>query len=507
MTASAGAARRLREIRELPGPRGLPVVGNLRQVRLAHVHQDVEAWARRYGPYFRFRFGPVRLLGVAGHEDVLGVLKARPDVFQRDDRTTLIGKELGLTPGLFASEGEDWRHQRRMVMAGFMPGRVNAYFPMLCRVVRRLEGRWRAAARRGDGVPLQADLMRYTVDGVAGLAFGRDINTLESDEEVIQRHLDQIFPALFRRAFAVVPYWRWLKLPRDRALDRSVQAVNRAIAGFIAEARDRLARDPARRAQPDNLLEAMIVAADEGGSGVDDRHVAGNVLTLLLAGEDTTAHTIAWMIDRLWRHPEALQRAAEEVRRVAPDPATFTPEQIESLVYLDACAKETMRLKPVAPFIPFQALRDTVIGDVRVPAGTNVWCLMRHDSVSEPHVAEPQRFDPGRWLGDRAAGSPMRIAMPFGAGARVCPGRHLAMIEIKLALAMLLGRFEIEHCGPARGGETAEHMSFSMSPEALSMRLRERGPLRLAEDRFAPRGAERTTVHHSAGIACQGTPQ
>ena len=113
-----------------------------------------------------------------------------------------------------------------------------------------------------------------------------------------------------------MPYWRWIKLPADRALARSIVEVNAAVAGLHrAGARSACAHDPALRAQPRNLLEAMIVAADEPDSGIDDNQVAGNVLTMLLAGEDTTANTMAWMIHLLWRHPAD---AAARHRRGAP---------------------------------------------------------------------------------------------------------------------------------------------------------------------------------------------
>jgi len=477
MTSTTATAA-TRQITDLPGPRGIPVLGNLLQVRLARIHLDVEKWGREYGPLFRFRLGKTDVLGITDHELIASVLKDRPDGFRRTARSFEIGKEMGLMPGLFSSEGQAWRDQRRMVMASFAPGHVRSYFPSLLKVSQRLHTRWLQAARSGSTIALQADLMRYTVDGVAGLAFGTDMNTLESDEEVIQQHLDKIFPAMFRRIFSPFPYWRWLRLPADRALDRSVVAITQAIEGFIASARQRLRADPTLREHPANLLEAMIATTDEGDSGVDDEQVAGNVVTMLLAGEDTTANTLAWMVYLLQRNPQALQRATDEVLRIAPDPAAFTPEQMASLDYLEACASETMRLKPVAPFLPLEALRDTTLAGVHVPARSLVWCVLRHDSIADTHFPNAAAFEPERWL-DTAdaqphAGSPKRVAMPFGAGPRVCPGRYLALLEIKMAMAMLLGSFEIESVLTADGSEPREHMAFSMGPVGLSLRLRER---------------------------------
>ena len=145
--------------------------------------------------------------------------------------------------------------------------------------------------------------------------------------------------------------------------------------------RDSLLADPSRREDPENLLEAMLAAADEPGSGIDDKQVSGNVLTMLLAGEDTTANTIAWMIHLLWRHPAALQRAQAEVRAVVGDPARPTWDEIAQLDFIEACAHETMRLKPVAPLLVVQALADTTLADVQVPKGMVVTTVMRRRCV------------------------------------------------------------------------------------------------------------------------------
>jgi cytochrome P450 len=479
------ATTTLREIADLPGPRGLPIIGNTLQVQRQQLHRNVEDWNRAFGPFFRFKLGRRTLLGISDHEALAALLRDRPDGFRRTRHLETIGLEMGLTPGVFGANGEAWKRQRRMVMAGLDPAHVRAYFPSLLKVARRLRGRWQQAARADRAIELQPELMRYTVDAIAGLAFGADVNTLESDDDIIQRHLDKIFPALFKRAFSTLPLWRWFPSAADRELARSVEAVNAAIAGFIAHARERLASDPQRRADPANLLEAMIVAADEGGDGaISDREVAGNVLTMLLAGEDTTANTLAWMIHLLHRHPEALRRASGEVRALGVDSAAFTLEQIGSLAWLEACAHETMRLKPVAPFQVLEALRDTEIAGIRVPKGTGVWCVMRGDSVSERHFADPLAFRPERWLGDDAgaagpgslasASSAKRVSTPFGAGPRVCPGRYLALLEIKMAMAMLLAHFDIADVVAPDGGEADEKMSFTMMPVGLRMRLRER---------------------------------
>ncbi|MEP6738890.1 MAG: cytochrome P450 [Caldimonas sp.] len=468
-----------RRIVDLPGPRGWPIVGNLPQVDRDCIHRSVEAWAEHYGPFFRFRIGDRRFVGVADHEALAALLRNRPDGVRRAAKLERIWLEMGLANGVFSAEGDAWRRQRRMVMAGFDPAHVREYLPSLARVTERLRGRWSRAASRGEAIDLQPDLMRFTVDAIAGLAFGADVNTLESDAEVIQHHLDKIFPAIFGRVMSAVPYWRWFRLPADRRLERSVAEVQKSIAGFIAQAHERLRADPALRERPRNLLEAMLVAAEAEGSGVDDADVAGNVVTMLLAGEDTTANTLAWMLYLLMRNPATLARAQREVREVFADDE-LSHERLNRLDYVEACAHETMRLKPVAPFLGMQLQRDMVVGDIEMPSGTLIWGVMRHDGVADRHFPAAALFQPERWLAEggpaQAASSAKRVSMPFGAGPRVCPGRYLALLEMKMCMAMLLLHFDIVSIATPDGSEAKERLQFTMSPVGLRMVLRERSP-------------------------------
>ncbi len=463
----------LRQIKDLPGPRAWPFVGNLLQVTPERIHQDVEQLCKQYGKYCRVYFGRRAVLVVADQQAIASMLRARPETFSRPTLTRQITQEMGGKPGLFLAEGAEWRNQRRMVMAGFAPGPIKSYFPAIVQVAHRLQRRWSIAAQAQSSIDLSADLKRYTVDIIAGLAFGCEVNTLEAGEDVIQRHLDEILPATMRRSLAIFPYWRYVKLVQDRRLDRSVAGMQTEVAKLIAQARQRMQERPELHDKPGNLLEAMIAAADQPGSGVDDDAVAGNVSTMLLAGEDTTANSIAWLIYLLKRNPHALQLATQEVQRVAPDSTVLRLEQMDALTYLDACINESMRIKPVAPFMPLEAVHDTTVGDVQVPRGTVVWAVLRHDTVDAASFADPLAFQPERWLAnaDSALAQGKRAAIPFGSGPRTCPGRYLALLEIKTAMAMLLSQFVIESVDTPDGQEARELMAFVMSPVGLRMRL------------------------------------
>jgi cytochrome P450 len=466
----------LRRFDDLPGPRGVPIFGNLLQIDSTRMHLQLEQWCEAFGPVFKLRLGSRRVVVVGDHGLIATALRDRPDGFRRTTRFEKVWTEMGLAGGVFGATGEAWKRQRRMVMASFDPAHVKGYFPSLQRVASRLVVRWQRAARCGATIDLQSDLMRYTVDTIAGLAFGAEVDTIGSDEDVIQRHLNRIFPAVFRRIFAPLPTWRWFPSAADKALAHSVAEVNRSVEAFIAQARARLKSDPSLHTHPQNLLEAMLVAANEPGSGITDQEVAGNVLTMLLAGEDTTANTLAWTIHLLWTNPAALARAADEVHRVCGDTPVPTLDQIAQLEYVEACAHEAMRLKPVAPQTAVEALRDTTLGDVAIPKGMVVIGVMRRDATSERHVPNAAAFDPDRWLGNTAAAasSAKRISMPFGAGPRICPGRYLALLEIKMAMAVLLGYFELASVATTDGLPPRELLQLAMAPVGLTMTLRER---------------------------------
>jgi cytochrome P450 len=468
-------------IAELPGPRGLPLLGNAHQIDRERLHQQVEAWAREFGEVYRFRITSREFVVMSNPETLAAILRARPDTFERTRRLNQTAQALGFG-GLFSSNGAAWRRQRPMVLAGLDPTHIKAFFPTLQKVTGRFARRWQRATAAGSPIDLQADLMRYTVDVTAGLAFGTDINTIESDQEVIQAHLDKILPALFKRLLSPVSYWHYVKLPADRALDRHLQALREAVDGFIGAARQRLAEQPALREQPTNLIEAMVAAREREGSDITDGDVSGNVLTMLLAGEDTTANTLAWMIWLLHRHPEAAQRASAEVRGLLGDATLpLRHEQLAELDFVEACAHETMRLKPVAPLNIQQVVRDTEAGGVALPAGTMVMCLMRPAAVDEKHFPDAQAFRPERWLAGPSATSSRRVAMPFGAGPRICPGRYLALAEMKMLIAMLLAHFDIESVDTPDGGEARERMALTMSPVDLRLRLRPRAGMAHAQ--------------------------
>lgn len=446
------------------------------QINLPRLHLQLEQWSRIHGERFRISLGPRRFLVTANREDIAQVMKDRPNGFSRSTRLEMICREMG-TAGLFSSNGEDWKRQRPLIMSAFNPAHVKAYFPSLVKVTARLQKRWGAHADAGELFELEPELMRYTVDITAGLAFGSDINTMENDGEIIQEHLSDVFRMLQKRLLAAVPYWHWIRFEEDRRLQQDLRAVAEAVSGFIEAARRRMDADPERRRHPCNLLEAMIAARDENDATLSDSDLSGNVLTMLLAGEDTTAHTLAWLMVLLHRHPAWLAKMREEADALLGSVAFPTRhEQLAGMQVFDACIQEAMRLKPVAPVIVFQANRDAAIGGFAIPAGTQVMLLTRPCCMDERNFALPDDFRPERWLEQRPAASQRKASMPFGAGPRMCPGRYLALEEMKMLTSMLVRNFDIREVTTPDGSEVQERLAFTLAPVNVLARLERRYP-------------------------------
>ena len=476
-TSAAGAAGpRIRPYFDVPGPKGLPVLGNAHQIKPASFHLQLEEWAREFGSLFRFRITDRNFLGVSDPAVIASVLKRRPEIFFKGPRLVQVAKDLGFH-GLFTANEDAWRQQRQLVMAGLDPAHMKTFLPQIVGVAAKLRDRWIEAARENREIDVLVDLMRYTVDVTTCMAFGCNLNTMdEGDQAAIQQHLNVIFPTLLRRALAPIDLEHWIPKPGVR---QHVEALSEAVQRFIRDARQQLANQPDLAHAPQNLLQALIAACDSEGAKLTDEELSGNVLSMLLAGEDTTANTIGWLIWLLHENPQEWEHARVEVDSIIGEGSILQSlEQLSQLDFLEACANEAMRLKPVAPMNIVQAHEDVVVGDVAVPKGVFITCVMRPAGMEQGRFDEPHAFRPSRWLkGGHAEGGGMmsakRVVMPFGAGPRVCPGRYLALAEIKMVMAMLLANFEISTMSTPAGGPH-EHLKLTMSPAGLALKLRPR---------------------------------
>ncbi len=477
-----GAATR--RVRDLPGPSTIPLLGNALDMDVERLHLDMEGWAEQFGTVFQYSIGTRRLMVTtepALHQEAL---RDRPERFRRWSNFEEVFDELR-AHGVFSAEGASWRPQRRLSMEALSHRHLRGFYGTLQTVAGRLVRRLAAEARGGEELDVNALFKRFTVDVTTQLAFGHDVNTLEVPEEqnVLLRNLEQIFPGVARRVLAPVPYWRWFKLPTDRALDRALVEVRDFLTNLVEESRARLEEYPERKVRPTNFLEAMLVARDEHDAPFSVDTILGNAMQILLAGEDTTAHTLAWSVHELCERPDvvaALRAEADEVLGGASVPADI--DAAGRLAYAAGVANETMRLRPVAPFLGLEAIRDTTLGDVALAAGQRFVLLTRPPGMTAEHFAAPTELRPERWLeregrrGDPAQDArgahDAQVMLPFGSGPRICPGRSLALLEMRIVLAAIYKEFDLVRVG--RPSEVKEVFAFTMHPRGLFVRVKAR---------------------------------
>lgn len=470
--SSAGATR---TYQDLPGPRGLPLLGNARELKTPAAHLVLERWCREHGKLFRFSLGPKNFVGVGDTQLAREVMQARPDRFGRIGRIEPMFREMEVE-GLFSAEGAVWRRQRKLIGPAFKQSYLEGFAPSISLTTRRLLHRWRAAADRGEPSDVLDDFACYTVDVTTLVAFGHDLNSLETGGGELQTDIKLVFEMLSRRINSAFPYWRYFKLKPDRELDRALSRVKSVMGDVIATARERVARKRERGEDPATLLEAILLAEleDADGETLHSSEVVGNMLTLLLAGEDTTSNTLAWMVHYLATQPELSRRLRAEVEeRLGAAELLEKPGPDAAFPFLQAVAFETLRLRSTAPVLYLEANQDVALGGYQVVQGTALAILTRYLGLQEENFSEPERFDPERWM----AGCPVRgnhqakNMLAFGLGPRICPGRALALIEIQMVMAMLCQNFELELVGDA---DVTERFAFTMRPSSVKVRLKRR---------------------------------
>lgn len=459
---------------DLPGPRPWPVVGNALQLEPRRLHVTLEGWARRYGPLYRVRLGARPFVVVTDPGLIAEVLRKRPDTYRRIDRMQIIFDELGVS-GVFSAEGAEWRPQRKLAMGALDHRHLTAFFTTLREVAERLYRRWELAADTGRVLDVQSEMMRFTIDVTTRLAFSHPTDTIGDQQSELLADIDPVFPAISRRLHAPFPYWRLLKLPGDRRLDRSLASVQRWLEALIAKTREELAADPARAEDPQDFLEAMLSAKDAQGRPFSSAVVFGNAMTMLLAGEDTTANTLAWAVHFLLDAPDelaALRARVDDVLGQDRVPADMAAAR--ALEEVETIANETMRLRPVAPLLFLQNVPEVTLGDLVLAPGSALCLLTRVAGMDPARVDHPEAFHPARWRDGRLAAEMQRsgVFVPFGSGPRICPGRSLALLEIRVVLATLLRSFELERVG--RREDVGEEFDFTLRPTNLSVRLRRR---------------------------------
>ncbi|KXX72354.1 cytochrome P450 [Flammeovirga sp. SJP92] len=463
-------------VKDLNGPKGLPVFGNIFELDKSKIHLLYEKWADEFGSLYNLNFFGRKLTVCTDPELNAYILKHRPTKFRRFKKMAEVIEEVGIN-GVFAAEGESWKKQRKVTQKALDNKNVRSFFPGIVRVADRLSNHWSKVEGVGN-YEIDKDFQKATVDVTTNLAFGYDMNTVENDVDQTQEHIQKIFPKMNSRINNPIPVWRYIKTASDKEFEESMEYIRKVLGEFITNAQRKISEDIDILEHPTNFLEAMIASQDNDNPFTWDE-IFGNLYTMLLAGEDTTSNSLSWITYFLAANPDQQQKVQAEIDAILKGQKLDNFDQLEAFTYTASVIKESMRIKPVTPQLYMQALEDVVIGDVFFPKGSFVITQLSHAPRSDKYFADASTFAPERWLENKEEGgcpyhkTHNEDAMKtFGGGARTCPGKFLSEVELKVFIIRLFQEFDVElNVAPE---EVKEVFAFTMSPGNLKVKLKHR---------------------------------
>jgi cytochrome P450 len=411
-----------------PGPRGPEVLRFFGGGSFARTLAYFEEVARRYGPIASFRVLGRRLHLVTGPALVREVLVVQQHRFTRANGAAILRDLLG--ESMLTVDEPRHREQRRIVQPAFHAQRVAGYGAAMLEETHAAIDGW----RDGDRIDVSAAMTRLALAVVGRSLFGADVRasgSLETSLAHAMRTVSWLGPIL--EAF---PAWAnglrlRLPLPANAGLKRARRAMADVIELLIA----------ARRSAPltggADLLSGLLAARDAHGSPLGTQTIADELVTLLLAGHETTANALAWAWYLLARQPENIARLTAEVD-AATAGRTLAAEDLPRLTFAGHVFAEALRLFPPASAFGRRALEACEIGGYGIRAGDGI-LLSPYVSGRNPAVfAAPESFEPDRWAG---ATPPPFAYFPFGGGSRLCIGEAFARMEGTLVLAAIAQRF------------------------------------------------------------------
>jgi len=407
-----------------PGPKGHPILGVMREF-----NRDTLGFITRcrdYGDVVRMRFLYVNAYFIYHPDDIEYVLStnARNFLKARSLRSNLFRRLVG--NGLLTSEGDIWKRQRRLAQPAFHRQRINTYAQVMLDYTNRMLSKWRV----GEARDIHRELMRLTLEIVVRTLFNADVSQ-ESDR--VGRVLAEI-----AQPFASQATIKWildnrLPTPTHRRFHREAKQIDDIVYRLIAERR-------ASGLDQGDLLSMLLQAQDEDGSQMSDQQLRDEVMTLFLAGHETTALTLSWIWYLLAHNPQTEQKFHAELDEVL---GGRLPEMADlaHLKYSDMIAREAMRLYPPAYALGREAIEECELGGYRVPRKAQVFMFQWATQRDPRFFEEPDRFYPERWTDDFVERLPKYAYFPFGGGPRFCIGSSFAMMEIVLVMATIGQRF------------------------------------------------------------------
>ena len=411
--------------------------------------------ARQYGNFYAIWIGDKPFYVISDPNLVREVLVERAKEFHK---AALVKDAVGRFAGngLFANEGDFWRRQRKLAQPAFHHGRIEAYgVTMVAQTLVMLDG-WQAGERRD----IAHEMTNLTLGIVNKTLFNVDVS---AQADHIGELMTIILSATNDRINSYDPIWARLLQTKQRREAAAIEELFAIIEGIIAEHR----RDGADRG---DLLSMLLAARDEDGNPMSEQQLRDEVITLFVAGHETTANALAWAFYLVAQHPDVEAKLLQELAALNGNPPTL--RDLAQLPYSEQVIKEAMRLYPPAGGVTRQPIHDIELGGYPVAKGTMV-AISTYVMHRDPKLfADPDRFDPDRFTPENEAKLPKYAYLPFGAGPRICIGNSFAMMEARLILLTVLQKFSLRL---APGQTVKAEQVFTLRPKGgLPMSVQKR---------------------------------
>jgi len=400
---------------------------------------------REYGDVVGLRFGHRRVY-LVNHPDLL------EEILVTQSRHFIKNFALRINPlvfgkGLLVSEQEFWLKQRRLIQPAFSRNRLAGYSQVMIDATQSMLASWKP----GETRDIYTDMMRLTLAITARTLFDAEV---DGDASEVSNALHLLQENFLVRINSLLLLPIWVPTPQNLRLRRIIRKLDEIIFRFIRQRRQNPVEKP-------DLLSILLQARDEDdGTGMTDRQVRDEAMTLFLAGHETTALALSWTWYLLAGHPEVEEKLQAEMDAVlAGRVPTF--EDLPRLKYAEKVIQESMRYYPPVYLIGREAIDECVIGGFRVKRGTTLlmsqWLIHRDPRFFE----QPEKFIPERWTEEFARTMPKFAYFPFGGGPRLCIGNTFAMMEMVLVLADIAQRFRFT---AKAGHDVTLWPSFTLRP-------------------------------------------
>jgi cytochrome P450 len=383
---------------------------------------------REFGDIAHYQVGPLHVYQLAHPDFARQILVEEPEKYYK---ARLIKQAFApfAGQGLLTSDGALWKQQRKLMQPAFHHGQLTSYGAVMVRRALDLFDSFDV----GAVLEIQEEMSRLTLAIVVETLFGADV-TREAKE--VGGLMIAVLDAANDRINSVLRVPSWVPTRRNLREKRALRRLDELFHAFIAAHR-------ASKAPPADLLSVLLAATDEdSGIRMSDQQLRDEMMTLFLAGHETTAMALTWTWYLLSQHPEVEQRLLDEVSRV-PRARTPTVADLPQLPYTEMVVRESMRLYPPAPGVAREPIEDVRIGGYVVPRGSllsvNTFAMHRDRRFFD----DPERFDPGRFAAGWEEHIPRYAFLPFGGGPRVCIGNGFAMMEARLILAAVVRRWRL----------------------------------------------------------------